>query len=136
MKGSKVAETHTVDKLVRMGYDVSKPVHYDCPYDLIADINGHLQKVQVKCCHRSKERTNSLRCDLRRRSHRSNGMREDTYSRDEVDVFAVYWPDEDELLWIPFEDAPKERMVISIEKKKSGKSPKRLLENRKIENVL
>ena len=137
MDNAKIAETTVVDELVRKDIMVSMPVHYDTPYDLVADINGKLVKVQVKCCHRSKNRPNTLKCDLRRRQHTAQGMREDTYSLDEVDFYAVYWPEQEEVFWIPFEDAPKKKMNITVEDNNtSGPSPKRLVEDYKIESRL
>lgn len=43
-----LGEARAIYELVRLGYYVSTPLHTQVPYDLIADKNGQLFKVQVK----------------------------------------------------------------------------------------
>lgn len=82
----------------RAGFFVSVPFGGGSAYDLIVDTGMRLLKVQVKTGWR---RTGCLLYTGRRRIKDSNqnGMRR--YRTDEVDIFAVYDPETDNLYAVP-----------------------------------
>lgn len=57
MQQGDLGEARAIFELVRLGYSVSKPLHVHLPYDLIADKDGTLYRVQVKTtrlvCHQT-----------------------------------------------------------------------------------
>lgn len=82
----------------RAGFLVSLPFGGGSAYDLIVDTGIRLLKVQVKTGWR---RTGCLLYKGRRRirDSKQNGMRR--YRSDEVDIFAVYDPETDNLYAVP-----------------------------------
>ncbi|HKC63386.1 MAG TPA: group I intron-associated PD-(D/E)XK endonuclease, partial [Pyrinomonadaceae bacterium] len=82
----------------RMGFLVSLPFGSGAAYDLIVDTGIRLVKIQVKTGWHHK---GCLRYKGRRRIKDSshNGMRR--YRADEVDYFAVYDPDTDNIYIVP-----------------------------------
>jgi len=99
-----VSETMVQARLYEEGYAVSVPCSEE-PYDLIVDIEGELLKVQVKTLYtrtRCSGRT-SYRAELRPKSRGTDNAR---YSAENVDAFAVYNSDDEEVYWLWFDEAP------------------------------
>lgn len=98
-----VSESMVQSRLYKEGYAVSVPVSEE-PYDLIADIDGELLKIQVKTLFtRDRGTSTQYRAELRPRS-RGKGER---YKSENVDAFAVYNSDDNEIYWMWFEEAPE-----------------------------
>lgn len=78
--------------------------------DLIADFNGKLNKIQVKTS--LKAENGKMVFDLSTSTfHRKNGFRY-TYTKADVDYFALYNIKRDVILLIKQEDVPKTSIVI------------------------
>ena len=109
-----IAETQAVAELVKRGYAVSTPVSDHCPYDLVLDREGELQRVQVKHALFGEER-NELRCSLKRSNPNASGTNDSYYTEDEIDAYLLYCRKNDSLYWIDFEDAPNSRIVLRFD---------------------
>ncbi|UBF20278.1 PD-(D/E)XK nuclease [Halorubrum sodomense tailed virus 4] len=108
-----ISELKVTTALIELGHGVSNTVGDNQRYDLIADINGELHRVQCKTASNPPSQS-SYQIELRNRSYRTGGkIRKQTYTGDEIDVYAVYNPHSDEIYWIPFDEAPDEQMRIT-----------------------
>lgn len=77
-----LAEFKIAAELLKRGYQVSRPLADSSVYDLIADINGKLIKIQVKSTSKKPyENTTGVRIHVTR--HRK-------YSTSEVDYYALW----------------------------------------------
>lgn len=101
-----------------LGYIPSRPL-YDARYDLIIDIGGKLQRLQVKYADgKSSNSTGSVVVKLEYEDRRKNVY---TYDMDEVDALIVYIPKLDKLCYLPKRVFVKKRKLnIRIAKSKNN----------------
>lgn len=78
-------------------------------YDLIADIDGILIKVQVKTSRYKDEEKNSIVFACRSSHTNSQGTKNVRYTKKEIDYFATYWNNECYL--IPVEECSAEKTL-------------------------
>ena len=100
-----IGELKVSSKLLEMGYVVSETVT-DTHYDLVVEIGGEFTSVQVKVCRWSEE-DNTYRVGFEKTNYGASGPNRNLYKQGEIDVFAIYNPDEDEIYWLTFDEAPK-----------------------------
>jgi len=94
-----VGEAKVLADLIDKGYGIAQPFGDNLPFDLLAiDAQLNIHKVQVKYA----TLTNGCVC-LRNQRWSSNTKRNyvNKYAPNEVDVFAVYVPERDCILYIP-----------------------------------
>lgn len=119
-----IGEAKVVADLISKGYDIALPFGDNLPFDIIA-ITQDLRfiKVQVKYCSlkdgKIRLRNQKMSCNTKR-------TYTTTYTVAEVDVFAVYCPDNDTLLYVDSKevvntsefairfDSPKNGQVVNI----------------------
>lgn len=106
-----ISESIVQTNLYRAGHAVSVPASEE-PYDLIADLNGELVKVQVKTMF-TREQNNETRYRVELRP-RARGPKA-SYSEDNVDAFAFYNSDYDQIYWLWFDEAPKTEASRKLE---------------------
>jgi hypothetical protein len=95
------AEGIVLSHYIKAGLRVCIPFGTGGPYDLAVDIGKRIVKVQVKTAIYE---NGCIRCKTRRRNASyPRTMRR--YEESEVDYFAIYCPQLDELFGIPFRDA-------------------------------
>jgi hypothetical protein len=105
------AEIIIAGELMELDFPVSKPLSDNEPYDLIADVNGDLVKVQVKRMHKVSDRVNSIRALLTKHGGDMSQSRR-TYKSDEVDAFAFYH--NGNIYWAWFDETPDTTMTLSL----------------------
>src|SRR5262245_847893 len=88
-----ISEAKIMTAYIGAGFTVLLPFGNGAPYDLVVDLGHRLLKVQVKT---GRLRAGCVLFPTRRfsahRAQKSKGYRED-----EIDVFAVYCPDNDKI---------------------------------------
>lgn len=102
------SEIEVIRALARAGHLVSVPFGENHRYDLIADKDGAVQRVQVKT-GRLRNGAIVFNC-YSSHSHR-NGVSCRTYSG-EVEAFAVYCPEIDSVFFVPIEDVSIQRASL------------------------
>ena len=109
MRKSKTSDKGNVSELkvmmayVEAGFAVSVPFGGGAPYDLIVDTGKKLLKVQVKT---GRLRDGCVLFSMRRFNGR--GGKGHRYDCDELDVFAVYCPDNNQIYVTPFTEGLNE----------------------------
>jgi hypothetical protein len=84
-----LTELQCISAFYEMGYSVSIPYGENNRYDFIADVDGHLIKVQVKTSSTKDDgKSYTFSC----RSSRTNGKRtiNKKYTKSEIDFFATF----------------------------------------------
>lgn len=84
-----LTELQCITAFYEAGYQVSLPYGENSRYDLIADINGHLLKVQVKTSRTFDEYSFCFAC--RSTKSKKSGITRKSYTKDEIDFFATFY---------------------------------------------
>lgn len=106
------SETYVESELLRLGYPVCRPLTEE-RYDLVVDTAAGFVSVQVKRMREGNKTSGALRFDCQ---SSYNGITDgESYTADEIDGFITHDPSEDNLYWVPVEDAPSTTMQIRIE---------------------
>lgn len=98
MEGSdrgRMSELAVSSRLIELGHTVMEPVTTE-PFDLVAEIGDEMEKIQVKTA-RTREHGNSFKVDLQCRSG--------VYSPDDVDSFCIYYPGNDTVYYVPYDES-------------------------------
>ena len=105
-------------RLVRHGYAVLLPCGVNQRYDLVIDDSKGFLRVQCKT-----GRLKNGVIEFRTCSTRSNTR--SAMSRDyvgEIDLFAVYCPENDGVYLVPSEEAPRRSMCLRVDKSRNRQS--------------
>lgn len=111
VKGEK-AEAVVISELVKHEIPVLTPFGDNQPYDLVIEKGGDFQKVQVKS---STMYEGCVRSHLQRTNMTADGTNRSSYDESEVDLFSIYSPEQDEVYWVPFDDAPETAIQLRID---------------------
>lgn len=99
-------ELYAQQAFIKRGYMVSVPIGA-CKYDLIADINGSLYKIQVKSCT---PHDNEAYICIKNRTTNIRSMTTNYYSAEDVDFYFTHYNEVDYL--IPFAEAGKGQTTL------------------------
>lgn len=85
--------TKVIADLVEKGFSVSLPIHEHLHYDLIADCNGKLLRIQVK--FRSQNKNSKGIVIGCKTSHKGNSGKniQYSYTKNDFDLYAIYSPE-------------------------------------------
>ena len=86
-----LTELQVITYLYSLGYQCSLPYGENSRYDLIADINGKLIKIQVKTSSLKDNNLEAIEFSCRSSRINSKGTINTRYTKDEIDYFATYW---------------------------------------------
>ena len=111
--------------LTSLGYNVCIPLGEDCRYDMIADFNGHLTRIQVKTCT-----VNNTGIDFSVRSvtmNHSQGNVTHLYNKEQIDFFATYY--NNQMYMVPVELCGSSTKHLAFERSKFANCQQLLLED-------
>jgi hypothetical protein len=91
LKGD-IAEQAAILRLLELGWGVAKPIGDRLPYDLIADVNGKLIRLQVKSAWFNAFDQNFC-IDVRRTKKNRRAMVRSLYNKQDFDFALVYLPE-------------------------------------------
>jgi hypothetical protein len=111
-----IAEAAWVSFFVRCGYVVLLPFGDGARYDLAVDRGDGPERVQVKTARRIDGALAIPTCSVApdRRGRRP-------YTREEIDLLAAYWPDEDRFFLIRVEELPATEIRLRLTPALSGR---------------
>ena len=75
----------------KRGYYCSIPFSGSCRYDVIADVNGKLLRIQCKSASLATDSEGSIKIATVRSTTNTHETKKYTYSKDEIDFFYTYW---------------------------------------------
>jgi hypothetical protein len=96
-----IGESVALTEFTKRGIQVSIPFGDNARYDLIADFNGKLNKIQVKYCNQEVV-NGSICCPCASSTNHTTNKHYDTYEND-IDYFVFYLAEWDETLIVPIE---------------------------------
>ena len=108
IKGN-VGESIILCEFVKRGIQVSIPFGDNARYDLIAEFNGKLNKIQVKYCNQQTDNDSVVLVCASSTNHTTN--KNYTTYEDDVDYFAFYIPVWNESLLIPINDIGNKKSI-------------------------
>lgn len=86
-----LTELQVITYLYSLGYQCSLPYGENSRYDLIADINGKLIKIQVKTASLKDNNSDAIEFSCRSSRINSTGTVNTRYNKDQIDYFATFW---------------------------------------------
>ena len=114
-----IGEAIILAEFTKRQIHVAIPFGDNARYDLIAEFNGKLNKIQVKYCGQITE-NNSFTCPCASSTNHTTNKHLTTYDND-VDYMAFYITSIDKLLLVPIEQlAGKKTITFRLEAPKNG----------------
>lgn len=86
-----LTELQVITYLYSLGYQCSLPYGENSRYDLIADINGRLIRIQVKTSSVKNNNPDAFAFSCRSTHINSQGVVNKRYTDQEIDYFATFW---------------------------------------------
>jgi hypothetical protein len=105
-------ESKVINELITRGHSVSIPFGDNDKYDLIADIDGQLYRLQCKTAWQNKRET--IRFNTHSQTTSQGEYTEETY-HGEIDAFVVRYPETDRLYWVDVTDATDQKMELRFD---------------------
>lgn len=101
LKHGVLTELECQRSFINLGCSISVPICNFERYDFIADVDGHLIRVQCKSAIKAKD-SDAIYISCRTQTINTNGISRRTYSKKEIDYFATFW--DGKCYLIPVED--------------------------------
>ena len=104
-----LTELKTIGKFISGGYQVAIPFGDNSKYDLILDDDGEFYRVQCKTSWTCAD--GGFMFNTHSQTTRNGEYHETTYGND-IDAFAVYYPENGKLYWIEPEAATSKKRTL------------------------
>ena len=130
-----IGEAVILAEFMKKGIPVSIPFGDNARYDLIAEFNGKLNKIQVKYC--SQETGNqSIACKTASSTNHTTNKHYTTYEND-IDYFCFYIVEWNKILLVPIEKiGNKKTIIFRLDKPKNNQSNVNLVEDYLLDRIL
>lgn len=131
-----IGEALILAEFTKRNIQVCIPFGDNARYDLVADFNGKLQKIQVKFCGQKISENNSISCPCSSSTNHTTNKHLSTYEND-IDYFCFYIEQWNELLLAPIEKIEdKKSICFRMDKPKNNQSNINLVENYTFDKIL
>jgi len=107
-----LAESAAITELIRSDYSVSIPFGDNDPYDLVVEKNGETDLVQVKS---GWLKNGKVVFNCYKNTTKEGDYHQETYSKSEIDTFAVWSEEKNQLYLIPVEETPSAKMSLRFD---------------------
>lgn len=106
-----IGEAVILAEFVKNNIQVAIPFGDNARYDLIAEFNGKLNRIQVKYCNQKVTENNSISCPCASSTNHTTNKNYTTYEND-IDYFCFYLAEWDELLIVPIEQIGTKKSIV------------------------
>lgn len=131
-----IGEGMVLAEFVKRNITVSIPFGDNARYDLIADFNGKLNKIQVKYCNQKISENNSISCPCSSSLNHTTNKNKTTYEND-IDYFAFYLVEWDKIILVPIDViGTKKTIMFRLEKPKNNQGNCNLVEDYEFDKIL
>lgn len=113
-----VNELQCILDFQKRGYYCSIPFSGSCRYDVVADINNHLYRIQCKSSSRSTRDIGVIQFSTCRSTTNTKETIRYSYSKEEIDYFYTYW--EGNHFLIPVEETSQGTKSLRLKIPKQG----------------
>lgn len=115
-----IGEAIALSEFIKRGVQVSIPFGDNARYDLIADFNNKLNRIQVKYCNQAISENNSIYCPCASSTNHTTNKHYTTYKND-IDYFVFYLVAWNKTLIVPIEIIEdKKTIAFRLEKPKNN----------------
>ena len=131
-----IGEAVVLAEFVKRGISVALPFGDNARYDLIAEFNGKLNKIQIKYCNQQISENNSISCPCASSTNHTTNKHYTTYEND-VDYFCFYIVEWNECILVPI-DVIGTKKVITFrqEKPKNNQANVNLVQDYRFNAIL
>lgn len=105
-----IGESVVLAEFIKRGITVSIPFGDNARYDLVADFNGRLNKIQVKYCNQKESDNHSIACPCSSCTNHTKNKGKQTYKND-IDYFAFYMVEWNVTLLVPISEIENKKEV-------------------------
>lgn len=131
-----IGEALALAEFIKYGIAVSIPYGDNARYDLVADFNGKLNKIQVKYCNQKISENNSIVCPCASSTNHTTNKHYTIYEND-IDYFVFYLAEWNELLLVPIEKiGTKKSIMFRMDKPKNNQSNCNLVKDYTFDKIL
>lgn len=113
-----LAESKVKTRFIELGYTVLEP-QLDKRYDMAVEESGNFNRIQVKS---TRYKNGSIRTRLTWGSVNTNGTKRYKYGEDDIEYFALWNKQTDEVYILPQEFGEKSCVTLRVEEAKNGQS--------------
>lgn len=106
------SEATVIAKLKQKGHTVLKPFGDNQRYDIVIDTEDGFEKVQVKTARPHHEKDGAVVFKTEGTHSNTNKNEKKPYDKSEIDSFIAYYHKENDLIYVPVEEAPKSSMIL------------------------
>ena len=131
-----IGEAVILAEFVKRGIAVAIPFGDNSRYDLIAEFNGKLNKIQVKYCNQQISENNSIYCPCASSTNHTTNKHYSTYEND-VDYFCFYIVEWNECLLVPIEViGTKKQITFRQDRPKNNQANVNLVQDYRFDVIL
>ena len=131
-----IGEALALAEFIKYGIAVAITYGDNARYDLVADFNGKLNKIQVKYCNQKISENNSIVCPCASSTNHTTNKHYTTYEND-IDYFVFYLAEWDKLLLVPIEKiGTKKSIMFRMDKPKNNQSNCNLVKDYTFDKIL
>ena len=105
-----IGEAVVLAEFVKNNIQVAIPFGDNARYDLIAEFNGKLNRIQVKYCNQQITENNSISCPCASSTNHTTNKHYSTYEND-IDYFCFYIVEWNEILILPIEEIGTKKVI-------------------------
>ena len=131
-----IGEAIILYKIIKRQIQVAIPFGDNARYDLIADFNGKLNKIQVKYCNQE-ERNGSIPCPCASSTNHTTNKHYTTYINDGIDYMCFYLAAWDVSIIVPMDIiGNKKTIAFRKEQPKNNQSNVNLIDDYLFDKIL
>ena len=112
-------EARLISKFIEKGFDVYPSFGENSRADMVIDTEDGLLRVQAKT---GRLKSGKVIFNTEGWWSNTNSNNKTTYTKKDIDIFAVFCPDNNEFYVVEIEEAPKGDMGIRVEEPKNGQT--------------
>lgn len=131
-----IGEAIILAEFVKNNVQVSIPFGDNARYDLVADFNGKLQRIQVKYCGQEPSENNSIICPCSSSTNHTTNKHLTTYEND-IDYFCFYIVKWNKILLVPIDKIQHHKTIcFRLDKPKNNQSNVNLVDDYLLDKIL
>ena len=131
-----IGEAVILSEFVKRNIQVAIPFGDNARYDLIADFNGKLNKIQVKYCNQKTE-NDSIICPCASSTNHTTNKHYSTYENDNIDYMCFYLAEWNTSLIVPMSViGSKKNIVFRKTPPKNNQANVNLIDNYLFDKIL
>lgn len=131
-----IGEAMALAEFTKRNVQVSIPFGDNARYDLIAEFNGKLNKIQIKYCNQF-NKSGSIACPCASSTNHTTNKNFTTYEND-VDYFCFYLAEWNKIVLVPIEKIGDNKRTISfrLDKPKNNQNNVNLVEDYEFDKII